>query len=827
MRENRKSILLAVISGIVACIVCVGVVFTFPTNKSNLKGNESTLPNNLEEEEIKLGDTCYGNWHAQGDFGNYVSGTCSSVNEPDASTPGLSYIQCSDNHSPGDSACPSDYISTGCHKARTWTRQEITCPSEAPVITCKNVSYNGSTQTVATCSGGEITLGGSGRNAGSYEVRCEGDGGITTKTCTMGKVTPTVNFGTATLHVGENQVLSATTSPDCSSNITYFTQGGGSIIIDDGHAVAVAVGSTTIRAVSQENSNCEQATKDAVIEVIPAESTKTCYHLAANKCSAETVEGAVCFNANGYYNTLEECNSHVDCPAGYGADSSATTGCSYCAPGTYSPANDGLCHSCENNQFSAAGAESCTTISAPCCENPYGTPHQIEELTGCQQAVAGGATVIPGACPTTTNVVVTSVSASFTGTVYLNSSSYNYEIDDDHSGGQFGYKTVTYVAYDQNHRVIDGSKLSWKYNLSGSGAKVVAASQNSNGYVVTYRGAGCVVGTATATATASGVNGATGSGTSPSMTIKTNKYTKWTRSNLNAENSNGWPLLANAEETESCNAVSDSYVEDGVTKYKYRYNRCGCGSTGTTTYSFCCVSNDGTNANWFAGQTSKTCPTGYTIDNTKNSTNCLKTYACYEDSNHTPHWTSMPEPSWIKVDKPELECKDEEACFEDAEGNRFWGKHYDQIVNGYKIITTIKDPATCLNKDEGMCYINNEDITDYRWAMTPLDGYTKVEGVTDAKECQPDACYIEKDKNEFAFGKYKDNENYIPVYKTIEVDGEYKDVLITDKKECTNEVPVEPTDFDVAKLVYVFMAILMACGIAFIYYSSVAKKQNQ
>ena len=830
MRENRKSIMLAVISGIVACIVCVGVVFMFPTNKNNLKNNENLNNNvnlNNNEREVKLGDTTcegeYGPWTRLTD-GN-GSWTCSTApsgstgTPPDSATGSVWH-----GYEVGDDSDCGGGCSNPCHRTTTYTR---TCyPSEIVEFNCTNKVYSGNNQTIATCPSGTLS-GASQKNVGNYEVTCTVNGVAHTKTCSITKATPTINFNGATLRVGETQALGATSTPNCGT-ITYFTQGGSSIIIDDGHAVAVAVGSTTIRAVSQKNSNCEQATKDAVIEVIPAESTKTCYYLAANKCSAKTIEGTICFNANGYYNTLEECNSHVDCPAGYGADSSATTGCSYCAPGTYSPANDGLCHSCENNQFSAAGAESCTTISAPCCENPYGTPHQIEELTGCQQAVAGGATVIPGACPTTANVVVTSVSASFTGTAYLNSSSYNYEIDDDHSGGQFGYKTVTYVAYDQNHRVIDGSKLSWKYNLSGSGARVVAASQNSNGYVVTYRGAGCVVGTATATATASGINGATGSGTSPSMTIKTNKYTKWTRSNLNAENSNGWPLLANAEETESCNAVSDSYVEDGVTKYKYRYNRCGCGTGGTTTkYSFCCVSDNGTNANWLTDQSSKTCPTGYTIDNTKTETTCLKTYACYEDSNHTAHWTSMPEPSWVKVDKPEQECKDEEACFEDTEGNRFWGKHYDQIVNGYILITAIKDPATCVNKDEGMCYVNNNDVTDYRWSMVELDGYTKVEGVIDAKECQPEACYIQKEKNEFAFGKYKDNDDYIPVYKTVEIDGEYVDVLITNEKECTNEVPVGPTDFDVAKLVYVFMAILMACGIAFIYYSTVAKKQNQ
>ena len=925
MRDSQKNTLIAVISGIVACIVCVGVMFTFPTNKSNLKGNDTKLPNN--QEEINLGDdpVCYGSWQVNGDYGDYVGGTCTVTSDPTDSTPGVSYTQCSDNHSPGSNECPSQYMAEGCHKARTWSRQEQPCPADAPVITCRGAVFNGEGQTVATCANGNITSGGIGRNATTYNVRCEGDGGITTKSCSISKATPTITFGGFSLTPGSSRELGATSSIPACGTITYNLAGGTSVILDgEGVTATSNLGSSTIRAISPESSNCNQVTKDAVINVVNPTATITCFDITYNthtqriaECDGGEISSGenemtagthlvTCVPDDGSANitkicTIKKANNSITgannldlkvgqtgtlsatatagtitysiksgnavtlsgttvtavkvgtstieattdgdsnykgatatitvqvsaCPAGQGADPSSPTGCKDCSPGYYSPADDSQCHKCENNEFSVAGAASCETVSAPCCENPYETPHQIDDLSGCRQAVTAGATVLPGACPTTTNIVVTSVSSSGSGTVYLNPASYNYEIDSTHSGGQYGFKTVTYVAYDQNHSVIDGTKLNWNYNITGNAARVVAANANSNGYVVTYRGIQCTSGTSTVSATATGKGGATGAATSATMTIVTLKYNKWTRSNWNKENSSGWPLLSNAETTDSCDAVSDSYVENGVTKYRYRYNRCGCGGGGTT-YSFCCVKNDGSGQSWLTGQSSKTCPGDSHIDETKNASTCIKTFACYMDSDNRPHWTSDPQPSWVVVSKPEQECKDQEACFEDPTGQRFWGKHYDKIAQGYILITSIKDEDSCKNpSNDDACYINNDDATDYRWSKTALQGYTKLNNIKSAKECQPEACYIEKDKNEFAFGKYKDNDKYIPVYKTIEVDGEYKDVLIIDKNECTTEVPVGPTDFDVTKLVYVFMAILMACGIAFIYYSSVAKKQDQ
>ena len=803
MKEQYKSILLAVVSGIVACIVCVGVIFILPTNNT-LKGNENKLPT---EPEIIAGDTSCATSELYCPEG--YSEFPGSPNQCIGPNNGKSQAECTGGNE-------VYYQGTGCYPIMSKPSRCTSCNAGAYLTgdgachSCPEDMY---------CAGG--TSQPTTYSCEHYDEveHCPSTCHWYNNGCHAEKAAGYVNAHGISVAVGESKSIGATTSGEA----TYtLVDGADKITLSGDTVTGVAVGSATIRITSAANNTYTAASKNITVQV--TSNSVDCYKLVANQCRPETVEGTTCDNASGYYATEQECNTHiVTCPAGEGYDPGSYR-CMTCSAGYYSPENDGVCHQCGPNEFSSSGSASCTTITAPCCKNPYGNATELTTLAECQAAVSSGATVSPGRCSAR---AVASVTASYTGTVYLNASEYNYDNGVPDEAGQYGFKTVTYTAVDEHGHVIDSSRINWSTNVTGSVASVVSATVNSSSYVVTYKGRGCVRGTSEVSATATGINGISGSKTSPSMTIKVNEYTRWRQSNWNAENSNNWPLLADGVDHEQCNSVSDPYEENGVTKYRYRYNRCGCGG-GTTTYSFCCVANDGSNYNWLTGQSSKTCPSGYTIDTTKTSATCLKTYACYKDSNNSVHWTSMPEASWVRVDKPESECKDQEACFENPAGTRLWGKFYDQIVNGYKLITTIKDPATCLYPtEEDACYVNNDDPTDYRWASTALDGYTKLEGVTDVEACQPELCYINKEKNEFEFGKFKNNDNYIPVYKTIEKDGAYVDVLISNIKECTTEVPVPPTALDVSKLVYVFMGILMACGIAFIYYSSVAKKQNQ
>ncbi len=535
------------------------------------------------------------------------------------------------------------------------------------------------------------------------------------------------------------------------------------------------------------------------------------------------------------------------CGIGKGKDTSNTTGCSNCAPGYYSPANDDECHKCPNGKFSAAGAGRCVDVSAPCCENPYGTPHTITELYGCQQAVASGATVTVGACPETINPRVSRVSASYAGTLYLNANEFNGEGE-----YRYGYKTVTYVAYDQNNNVISGDKLNW----SVSGGEVVAnSSQNSNGFLVTYKGLGCNKPSTTVSVTASGKNGVTGSATSSSITIVT-KYDVWKQMPFGKKNTGNWPLISEAYATNNCYAVGGYDAATGT--YAYKYNRC-CGNGGDTpaTYTYCCVANDGSDYKYYEDVNKRECPENYTIDEGKDANTCklVKIPACYKDSEEEYHWTFDPEPSWVVV--PEItkdtDCvKDEpDACYKDTTGAYHWGKY--ARTTGYTRITSVDSETLCHDPEPGeACY--KDANNNYVWASSAPSGYTMVDGVTKPEDCapaEPEACYLYN--NQFIWGKYSKITGYIILedirtqeacktptnacYKDRNgnyVWGEYSGVAgytlvpsITKANQCNNDVPTPSTGLDVTKTVYIFMAMLMAFGIGFIYYSSVMKKAKQ
>ncbi len=229
---------------------------------------------------------------------------------------------------------------------------------------------------------------------------------------------------------------------------------------------------------------------------------------------------------------------------------------------------------------------------------------------------------------------------------------------------------------------------------------------------------------------------------------------------------------------------------------------------------------------------------------------------CYIDNDGEYHWTTDPQSSWKKVDSitSESNCKKDEdpACYTDKDGKYVWGKY--ATSDGYTLITSIKDEASCKEPtSEYACYKNDEG--DYRWTTTAPEGYTKVEEVKTPAECAPPevpACYVHG--SEFVWGKYAKITGYIKLEDVEKEedcklpegdacyenkDGEYvwgkygndPDYTlvpsVTELSQCTKDVPTPPTATSVSKIVYVFMAVLMACGIGFIYYSSVMKKSDQ
>ena len=733
----------------------------------------------------------------------------------------------------------------------------ITVVAPTAKITCeKDRIYNTHSQIIATCAGGEITSGESATNAGNHLVICAPDDGSAdiSQTCQIAKAPNTISgISNISLRVGETATLNATSL--IGTPVTYSKTSGGAATLNGNVVTAVEYGSINIIATADGDSNYKSSPRTITVSVVADEDKCWCSPLN-NHCEWRND------NTNNWIlmeniTTQGQCNNY---------SISESSGCfKKNSDNKYYWGNYGAT---EGYTYAVAlGEQECLAKNTSGDTDSY-------VLRCPRTTIMVGSSI---SCTYETNTNETLAGASPAGGIVKAEKVGNYVSVTGLTVGQASVQASTSGGHSTNAvsiTVVPDEVDAKNCEITGVTVDQPIVSLNeqnnnpSNSYYivhVNFRGAGCIKNTLEVT---------TKNGTvSPSGAVKINTASLTGQYSFHvypracaasaptAKLSNGKSMTGRSvtvtgdwKQQTGCfkpcgdnrctnKEVYNSFLEADLANsatgpyydgwnatdkcYNIMWSRGGCGG-GTSTYSFCCVKNDGSGQSWLTGQTSKTCPEGYTIDNTKNASTCTKTFACYMDSDNQPHWTSDPQPSWVVVSKPEQECKDQEACFEDPTGQRFWGKHYDMIAQGYILITSIKDEDSCKNpSDDDACYINNEDISDYRWSKTPLTGYTKADGIDNPKECQPEACYIEKDKNEFAFGKYKDNDKYIPVYKTIEVDGEYKDVLIIDKNECTTEVPVGPTDFDVAKLVYVFMAILMACGIAFIYYSSVAKKQEQ
>ena len=948
---KNKNVLIAVIGGIVACLVCAGIIFLYPKSENNLKGNQTQAG---YEEEIILGDDCSSCMSQCQGTESYCAGICAD--------------DCSSPSTPTPTATATATTTPSCGANQHWSTTENKCVCDTGYTmngmgTCSKNSTPTPTATTVTCNPGQYYSGGSCKNCsdlstGVYSLSPAGStsssqcyallsatqevvsAGAAPSSCASGYVQEAsrVNYGSVARCTNctiqgkvpntsnRTCVVPATTTPtaNASTCASCMAQCQGTdeycagICADDcptttPTATATTTPTPTATAQSCSSSPCcvngvttnvDSVCRDAAIP-------KTCGACPTTNptptatATATTRPSITCLNpaytgseipiatcTNGTLSNARQTNVGsytVTCTGTGGTDAKSCSILERCedydgvanCPNRCYTWGDGECHTnpkpTTSPTASASPVTDWTKIEGPCCVTTNGVSSTIEATYGCQQAVAAHQTVTEGRCPVPAIQKVTRVSASYSGTLYLT--------PEDLNGA--GYKQVVYVAYDQSGNVIPGNKLTWSVN--GGNGVVVTSSSNAGGFSVTYRGIECDKPSQTVYVRASGSGDITGSATSPSITIAADsmRYKKWTQSNYNKKNTNNYPLLSEAYATNSCYAVSG--YDEATQKYAYIHNRC-CGSSTPTsvTYDYCCAKTDGSDFSWRSGQSNRSCPSGYTLDETKNANTCktVRIPACYTDSDNGFHWTDDPEASWIKVAgiTSETDCKKDEtpACYKDTNGEYKWGLYAKS--DGYTLITAVDTEEKCNN--QGACYKNN--FNDYTWdteapkecisknscwvpktdptvgstckytsqnACENVEGYKVVEGVTKPENCvspENPACYVHG--QEFVWGKYNNVKGYIKLddilaeeyckvpteeacYKDPDgnyVWGEFSNTTgyklvpsVTSLNQCNNDVPTPSTGLDVSKVVYVFMAILMAFGIGFIYYSSIMKKQNQ
>ncbi len=992
--KNNKNILLAVIGGIVACVVCAGIVFLYPKSETNnLKGNNY-------EEEILLGDDpitacattarycsvgylsgthCYSNPSSanylasdcDADGGYFVNGKCYFTERSSdikcTSCSAGSYLTSTLGGGANCHYCPAGYkcpSQTGdkvaCNGAGEYqdTTGQTTCKTcntvgyapnlehtaceEDPnqFITCDPGEYStgrGSCDTCPSgyyCPGGHYYIGDSSRSGVfACDNNLTSDPGATKASDCHAAATPTatatvkptvygccLSFGGSTWYFIDDLescsdlgatandteaaclAKNATPSPSSSTGPTptpkpcseqcanagsqynyCMTQCTGSPYPPTSPTTRPSTGPTTSPTTRPSISPTPTATTTnptATATTQPkacASITGSTSCLARDDCEWDYTNGChnkpqSCTTANTYWNGTE-C---ISCPNGFKATATVPT-CHMVIPaGSYYNPSQGstVISTCPAGTYSSGGYYYASGNSNPsslthCTSCPSGTtsPMGSKSIKAC--------TAPSGECSLTVTSTATRVSPS------LESGSCK---QDDR------YPDTWTVTVKVTGDGCTGGKLT----MSGSGAERTGSGGTitvTDGQTINflYRATTCCTSaTATATLEKDGKTIATGSKT--------------------VETSNGWRLST----ADTCVSVSEynsnphSYKEAddlGLDIYYIAKNNTredckgdrvvdiytrGCGSTGRRTYSFCCAKDDGTSYSWRTGQSSRTCPSGYTIDTSKNENTCktVAVPACYVDGDEGYHWTNDPEPSWIKVAgvTKETDCKKEEtpACYKDPKGEYKWGLYAK--VEGYTFITSITTQDKC--KSEGACYKNNFDI--YKWSETKPDeciqknscwvpqtnpevgntctyndqasceateGYKEVPGATKPEDCAPDeapACYVHG--QEFVWGKYENVTGYIKldgidakVYCKLPTDdacykdpdgayvwGDYSNdegykliASITSIDKCNKDVPTPSTGLDVSKVVYIFMAVLMAFGIGFIYYSSVMKKENQ
>ena len=782
MEKNNNSLLYAILAGVVTCFVCVGMVLLFP-GKNNLKGNNQEFQNN----EINLGD----------------SGTC---NHKANSAAGCSAVSCS-----------SIKTSEGCNgnTCCSWTASS-TPSTPDPVITCTNPTYNGSSQTIATCANGSITSGATATEAGTYTVSCQGSKLVSAQCSIAPAPDP-------------DPVITCTNPTYNGSSQTIATCAHGSIISG---ATATEAGTYTVscqgtKLVSAQCSIAAAPDPDPVITCTNPEYTgssqtiATCANGSIISGATATEAGTYTVSCQGSKLVSKNCSISpktlepvITClnPRYTGGSQVIAT----CENGTITSGRTAVEHgehtvSCQGNKLVS---KKCSIVANEgtvcCCTADKAMCSWMNSCTAAQPSPVQGVTNEPN-CKEQENGDIPNEC-----TIGVSIRSKATSITTDGESDINSYYTVTVLIKGKNCGGMTATYTASNGRPSPSSYKVPTGSVSSTVSFNVYPSDPCKDSCATASINGKSATACLGSADS----IRTD-----------------WQPKENVCEKNPQYTAFYLADEAGANIYYSNYDQSkGCYTTQWKRYL--CGSGGGSNP-----PAPTPTPSTPVIPH------------CYVDDSGEYHWTDTPGGSWKIIEgvtkEKDCQAEEEEACYLDTVGEYVWGKYATK--DGYTKITSIVDAASCKKPTaEEACYKNEDG--DYKWSATPLEGYTKVEGVKTPADCGPSenpGCYLHG--NDFVWGKYNKITGYIFIENITEEakckvpdadacyqnkngdyvwgkygdDSDYKLVpSITDISQCKNTPDVPRTDMNVSKVIYIFMAILMISGIGFICYSSAVKKTD-
>ena len=807
--ENKESKqIYAILGGVIACFICLALVFLFPKGTSNLsKGNYNSLIPNNNEEEIALGDTSHCTEHHTNH--DYM------------------VVSSSDFHT----TCPSNCTATvsGCKSAgESGYSCYCTISSQTGPNTYNGMVYQCEDRSYTVCTSCEA-----GYHKSSNECRECPDG----KICPGGAADPVA--------CAEGSEPNATRT-ECICSAGYeLTEGTCSKCAKGSHKASAGNEACVPcnRGTYQDEEGKRNCKEPRAGYFCPHEGMTYDFYCAGTVNESKT-DCTVHYCSGNEYNDMLD-GSCKACPSGYTvktyADSNNTFCRLECPSGQHVATIGGQCVACPTGYSSLTNSvaypygsaiSSTTSECLPCSDS------KVADTEKCKREVTGGAvccctsdkamcswmTACNSSKPSAQNDVKSETDCKSkesgiipsTCTVSISINSRATSVSSDEIDNSYYTVIVNIKGNDCSERVVKYKATNAK-SISKQSYTVPSGSVSSTVSFNVYPENPCEASTATATLD----NGEHDQATLDKNSIRTD----WVDTKDVCEKSPKYTTFYLAD-LDGANVYYSNYDEDkGCYTTKWQRNLCGSSTPDTPSTpstpipsdpEHCYIIDDGT-YDWKRESAAKS--TWKIADDEVVDGVCGPVPGCYmKISDGTYHVLQKQTEgyTYISSETDEKKCNPENyACYtkqaKDDDGNEYTSyKWANSQPAGYQKATFSKEE--CQNP---ACYVHGDDVD---WGKYEgVVGYIKLEGVG-KDECHipgtgSDACYVGKDGN-YVWGKYDDDSNYTLVPS------------VTDKAQCNNNVPVKPTGTSTSTIIYIFMAILMAFGIGFIYYSTVLNKNN-
>ena len=707
-------------------------------------------------------------------------------------------------------------LNTGC---KTTTTQTAT-------LTCNNLAWNGSTQTLATCTGCDIMQGGSGTYVDTYTVVAQAQD----------------NY----LFADGSNTMSCQSKITCSNNTTW--------------------------------NNMSKRCEETVV-------TTGCTIPGTYKIGTKADGSADCIPCqNAYVATEENPYCHILVPAGSYLVTATGSEIRSCPAGTYSDSVKNVkygelstCTNCPGGKTSKLGATSINDCYVKMDESQCNISASTTATLVSKGSYYNVFVTVSGAGCNGQKMSLSMTKAAKNGNSVSSwnvsdGQSFNFTIIQDADCSE--YSTVTAVlsgGKSSNTVTVEGTR-SWNiepivgiYPESQYGSyphsRTVAENEGKNEYYTTLINGNY---------TEKWIRGC-GTSSTPTPTTTDSTIYCWKKIGSNGVANSyrysvtspgtGWDKIGKLNEVtcgeeEACYQVGNSYTIgafEGVTGYVYKGKTCPSVPSNPTNpepstvlINYCWIKPgiNGAQNEYMEGTTSP--GSDWEKYGVAGSVTCAPTSACYKKSDGT--YVTGDYDGVAGYSKYGTTCPVTACYYNPTSGKYNWYNtpSYDDIL-----ITSINDDDDCKAPTANYaCYVNST-INDYKWATSsPGTGYVENTTINTPSACaapESPACYenlttgshdwglyksnigynyISNNKNDCVAACYRNNSTGKLVWGYFTNNSSYKPESSINETNCKDIISNVPkTSASINTIIYVAMAIFAVTGFGFIVYSNYNKKK--